>query len=57
MCDQSAEQQPDGLSGRQELAMSTLRCRRDLPYEAKSFLQERGGRYHVRVGVPNRKFW
>ncbi len=35
MCDQSAEQQREGLSGRQELAMSTLRCRRGLPYGGK----------------------
>ena len=36
MCAQSAEQQRDGLTGRQEQAMVTLRCRRGLPYEAKS---------------------
>ena len=57
MCDQSAEQQRDGLSGRQELAMSTLRCRRGLPYEAKSLPSGEEREYHVRVGVPNRKFW
>ena len=55
MCDQSAEQQRDGLSGRQELAMSTLRCRRGLPYEAKSLPSGEEREYHVRVGVPNRK--
>ena len=57
MCDQSAEQQRDGLSGRQELAMSTLRCRRGLPYEAKSLPSGEEREYHARVGVPNRKFW
>ena len=57
MCDQSAEQQRDGLIGRQELAMSTLRCRRGLPYEAKSLPSGEEREYHVRVGVPNRKFW
>jgi len=57
VCDQSAEQQRDGLSGRQELAMSTLRCRRGLPYEAKSLPSGEEREYHVRVGVPNRKFW
>ena len=31
-----AEQQRDALTGRQELAMGTLRCRRGLPHEAKS---------------------
>ncbi len=36
MCDQSAEQQRDAFTGRQEQAMGTLRCRRDLPYGAKS---------------------
>ena len=57
MCDQSAEQQRDGLSGRQELAMSTLRCRRGLPYGVKSLHSGEDREYHVRVGVPNRKFW
>ena len=57
MCDQSAEQQRDGLSGRQEQAMSTLRCRRGLPYEAKSLPSGEEREYHARVGVPNRKFW
>ena len=50
MCDQLAEQQRDGLSGRQELAMSTLRCRRGLPYEAKSLPSGEEREYHVRVG-------
>ena len=50
MCDQSAEQQRDELSGRQELAMGTLRCRRGLPYEAKSLHSGEEREYHVRVG-------
>ena len=57
MCDRSAEQQRDGLSGRQELAMGTLRCRRGLPYDAKSLHSGEERECHVRVGVPNRKFW
>ena len=57
MCDQAAEQQRDGLSGRQELAMGTLRCRRGLPYEAESLPSGEEREYNVRVGVPNRKSW
>ena len=57
MCDQSAEQQRDGFTGRQEQAMGTFRCRRGLPYEAKSLHSGEEREYHVRVGVPNRKFW
>ena len=59
MCDQSAEQQRDGFNGRQEqqAIMGTLRCRRGLPYEAKSLPSGEEREYHVRVGVPNRKFW
>ena len=56
MCDPSAEQQRDGLSGRQELAVGTLRCRRGLPYEAKSLPSGEEREYHVRVGVPNRGY-
>ena len=55
--DQSTEQQRDGLTGRQEQAMGTLRCRRGLPYEAKSLHSREERQYHVRVGVPNWKFW
>ena len=57
MCDQSAEQQRDGFTGRQEQAMGTFRCRRGLPYEAKSLHSGEEREYHVRVGVPNRKLW
>ncbi len=57
MCDQPAEQQRDGLTGRQELATGTLRCRRGLPFEAKSLHSGEEKEYHVRVGVPKRKFW
>ena len=56
MCDQSAEQQRDGLTRRQEQAMGTHRCRRGLPYGAKSLHSGEEREYHVRVGVPNRKF-
>ena len=57
MCDQSAEQQRDGLTGRQEQTMGTLRCRRGLSCEAKSLDSREEREYHVRVGVPNWKFW
>jgi hypothetical protein len=57
VCDQSAEQQRDGFTGRQEQAMGTFRCRRGLPYEAKSLHSGEEREYHVRVGVRNRKFW
>ena len=57
MCDQSAEQQRDGFTGRQEQAMGTFRCRRGLPYEAKSLHSGEEREYDVRVGVPNRKCW
>jgi len=36
VCDPSAEQQRDGLTGRQEQAKGTLRSRRDLPYKTNS---------------------
>ena len=32
-------------------------CCRGLPYEAKSLHSGEEREYHVRVGVPNRKFW
>ena len=57
MCDQLAEQQRDGFTGRQEQAMGTFRCRRGLPDEAKSLHAGEEREYHVGVGVPNRKFW
>ena len=57
MCDQSAEQQRDAFTGRQEQAMGTLGCRCGPPYEAKSLPSGEEREYHVRVGVPNRKFW
>ncbi len=57
MCDQWAEQQRDGPTGRQEQAKGTLRCRRGLPYEANALHSGEEMEYHVRVGVPNRKFW
>ena len=37
--------------------MGTLRCRRGLPYGVKSLHSGEDREYHVRVGVPNRKFW
>ena len=35
----------------------TLPCGRGLPYGAKSLHSGEEREYHVRVGVPNRKFW
>ncbi len=57
MCDQSAEQQRDGLTRRQKQAMGSRRCGRGLPYGAKSLRSGEESKYHLAVGVPNWKFW